>query len=446
MDDAEPDVLAYMAFPARHRTKLHSTNPLERLNKEVKRHTDVVGFGGSSFGDMLLGNDADNYFDPDQEDTDNSPNPEFGGDDFIDGRRGRDTVGYGVAVSGVLVNMDAGTVIDGRGNTDTLVSIEVVIGSDFNDIFEGSSGRDEFNGRDGDDSFTGNAGADLFILGNGSDRVVDRAEGLNGDEVADFGLDDAVVITDAVSALGVSYRAENGAVRIDTDFDGTVDAVFTLGAPLVGGQLVAIETAEGVSLQYSDAAPNLVSGQRVPTSVPRGVDERYLVRDTDWDAEIEIQDFGIAAFVNALGAYEVDADGRITDVRLVSGDAGADKGDTLSVGEVAAGNILSFFIISNTGGDFADLDATDMFEFVDTNGGQATLDTDAPELLLNGQAVGFDVFHSGAASLNSDGLGHAVSGLVDGDLLIGFEDIAGGGDRDFEDVVFTLAVDQLAIA
>src|ERR1700710_2949312 len=43
MDQAEVDVLAYMDFSTAHRTKLHSTNSLERLNGEVKRRTDVVG-------------------------------------------------------------------------------------------------------------------------------------------------------------------------------------------------------------------------------------------------------------------------------------------------------------------------------------------------------------------------------------------------------------------
>jgi len=43
MDAAEHDVLAYMAFPSAHRVQLRSTNPLERLNAEVKRRTNVVG-------------------------------------------------------------------------------------------------------------------------------------------------------------------------------------------------------------------------------------------------------------------------------------------------------------------------------------------------------------------------------------------------------------------
>ncbi|MDE1919056.1 MAG: IS256 family transposase [Sphingomonadales bacterium] len=43
MDEAEPDVLAYMTFPKEHRAKLHSNNPIERLNGEIKRRTQVVG-------------------------------------------------------------------------------------------------------------------------------------------------------------------------------------------------------------------------------------------------------------------------------------------------------------------------------------------------------------------------------------------------------------------
>ena len=43
MEEAENDVLAFMTFPRAHWTQIYSTNPLERLNAEIKRRTNVVG-------------------------------------------------------------------------------------------------------------------------------------------------------------------------------------------------------------------------------------------------------------------------------------------------------------------------------------------------------------------------------------------------------------------
>lgn len=54
MDASGHDVLAYMSFPRQHRTKPHSTNPIERLNKEVKRRTDVIGIFPNEVSIMRL--------------------------------------------------------------------------------------------------------------------------------------------------------------------------------------------------------------------------------------------------------------------------------------------------------------------------------------------------------------------------------------------------------
>jgi transposase-like protein len=43
LEDAAEDILAYRHLPIEHQRQLHSTNPLERLNKEIKRRSNVVG-------------------------------------------------------------------------------------------------------------------------------------------------------------------------------------------------------------------------------------------------------------------------------------------------------------------------------------------------------------------------------------------------------------------
>ena len=70
-------------------------------------------------------------------------------------------------------------------------------------------------------------------------------------------------------------------------------------------------------------------------------------------------------------------------------------------------------------------------------------------MLDSGNAVDVEIFHSASAAFNSDSIEHFVSGSVDrgGALRVGVEDLTGGGDRDFQDVVFTVALaDDFSLA
>ncbi len=54
LEEAEEDVLAYRLFPSEHQRQLHSTNVLERLNKEIKRRSNVVGIFPSAKSTLRL--------------------------------------------------------------------------------------------------------------------------------------------------------------------------------------------------------------------------------------------------------------------------------------------------------------------------------------------------------------------------------------------------------
>ncbi len=98
------------------------------------------------------------------------------GDDALDGDNnvGIDTADYSSATSGVIVNLATGTATGGAGN-DTLVEIENVIGSNFNDTLTGSTDHNFLSGIGGDDTLSGGDHNDLLAGGTGNDILSGNA-------------------------------------------------------------------------------------------------------------------------------------------------------------------------------------------------------------------------------------------------------------------------------
>ena len=101
------------------------------------------------------------------------------GSDTLDGEAGRDTVDYAYneqfgATGNIVVDLAAGTGIDGFGHTDTLIGIERVIGTPWNDDLTGRNGQADFlRGGQGDDTITGGTGTDMAeYLGDRSNYVI----------------------------------------------------------------------------------------------------------------------------------------------------------------------------------------------------------------------------------------------------------------------------------
>lgn len=131
----------------------------------------IEGVYGSAFDDTLHGDAGDNFFRGGR------------GNDTIDGREGHDTVSFATALGAVTVDLAAGTA-SGADGSDTLISIESVVGSNFSDLLIGDAranrlegddlrfdgaGNDTLRGGDGDDTLAGGGGDDLLDGGDGLD-------------------------------------------------------------------------------------------------------------------------------------------------------------------------------------------------------------------------------------------------------------------------------------
>ncbi len=94
------------------------------------------------------------------------------GNDTIDGKGGTDRASYDTSPAAINVNLTTGIAQDGWVGTDTLLNIEEVRGSAFNDVIIGNAGNNAIEGRNGDDTLDGGAGSDTLRYDSASGNVI----------------------------------------------------------------------------------------------------------------------------------------------------------------------------------------------------------------------------------------------------------------------------------
>lgn len=93
------------------------------------------------------------------------------GSDRLEGGNGLDTADYSTSSSGVSVNLDTGATSGGDAGGDTLIGLENIVGSGFNDTLIGDDLANALYGGAGNDTLDGGLGADLLDGGSGTDTV-----------------------------------------------------------------------------------------------------------------------------------------------------------------------------------------------------------------------------------------------------------------------------------
>ena len=173
-----------------------------------------------------------------------------------------------------------------------------------------------------------------------------------------------------------------------------------------------------------------------------------------------------AGYQNSIGTYTYDSKGVISNVKILFANASAEgAGGNLVAGKSAvdvafnAGDKVGFFIIPNGFGANGNAlnDKAGSFQFVDAKGNPGNVNGGVELKLVHvdgkGQSVdvksafGTSVFHTiddGTKGLNGDKTNHVVTKIdvEKGTVSFGFEDLKGGGDKDFNDLGITVKLGQ----
>jgi Ca2+-binding RTX toxin-like protein len=128
------------------------------------------------------------------------------GDDVLDGGGGSDTASYASDAAAAFVSLIGGIANDGFGGTDTLINIENVTGSAFDDQIIGDNNANILAGGDGHDYLRAGLGNDTLKGGNGDDFL----DGQSGDDILDggAGFDRAAYSVGATAGVTVDLRIQ----------------------------------------------------------------------------------------------------------------------------------------------------------------------------------------------------------------------------------------------
>jgi Ca2+-binding RTX toxin-like protein len=313
-------------------------------------------------------------------------------------------------------------------------------------IMDGGIGGDIMWSNNGNDTLSGGGGGDLMDGGGGNDALYggDDPYGESDDDILYGGFGNDVLY---------------GQKGNDVIYGGNNSGYLLVLKKFYDAQIIPT-LQEGVNI-----ADPVVNGDPA-----LGVTNGNLSVNFDATATITFRD-GFAGYNNTLGAYAIAADGTIVDARIYWGNvktAGIDTPHIVDLPTGADGGDFGFFIIANgfnENGAYSgyDITAEGMLSFI-YHYGQAdertatvydagvdialVYDNGTMQQVLNGY-----VYHTterdGSTMLNTDGFTHAVSGLLSEDnndvLRIGFEDLPGLGDADFEDVLFDININPYII-
>ncbi|TFI56741.1 tandem-95 repeat protein, partial [Sphingomonas parva] len=155
---------------------------------------------GSYHDDVIRGDDADNRLRGGR------------GADVIDGRGGFDIADYSTADEAVTVDLALGRGLAGEAAGDTLIGIEMLLGSVHDDTLRGSAGDDVFDGGYGDDALLGGAGSDLYVFDFDSKQDVIT-------EIGDENDIDRIVMGSAIGPKDVSLLRQGDDLFIELERD-----------------------------------------------------------------------------------------------------------------------------------------------------------------------------------------------------------------------------------